>query len=207
MQPRNIETCPPVCPARRRRDRGFGRRKSNSRPLLRASASGRSAIRADKPTSWSPARCGSRPSMRISRKSSSTSRRQGEFFGFASMLEQTAHQTEAVARRRKRLPGSGPRRYRHSAATQASCRNGHVDRAGPPVSRLAATGAGPRQPQSQRRHRGRHDLRRTHRRPGRQLRRIVDIHHHVRRRHYASTPPSMSSCGRQSHGIPIHSFC
>ena len=80
---------------------------------------------------------------------------------------------------RKCLPGSGPPRYRHSSGTQTSCRDGHADRAGPPVSRLAATGAGPRQPQSQRRHRGRHDLRRTHRRPGRQLWRIVDIHHHL----------------------------
>ena len=35
--------------------------------------------------------------MRISRRSSWISRRQGEFFGFASMLDQTAHQTEAIA--------------------------------------------------------------------------------------------------------------
>ena len=35
--------------------------------------------------------------MRIIRKSWSTSRRTGEFFGFASMLDQTPHQTEAIA--------------------------------------------------------------------------------------------------------------
>ena len=35
--------------------------------------------------------------MRINRKWWSTSRRHGEFFGFASMLEQTPHQTNAIA--------------------------------------------------------------------------------------------------------------
>ena len=114
---------------------------------------------------------------------------EGEFFGFASMLEQTPHQTDAIAVYRSRVPGGGPRRYRHSAAAQASRRDGHVDRAGPPVSRLPATGAGARQPQPQRHDRGGHDLRRAHRRPGGQLRRLLDIHHHLCLAPSPATPP------------------
>ncbi len=73
---------------------------------------------------------------------------EGEFFGFASMLEQTAHQSGAVAlEQTERLEVD-----RHDIATllerKPHGRDGHVDRSGPAVSRFAATGPGPRQPQS-----------------------------------------------------------
>ena len=69
----------------------------------------------------------------------------GEFFGFASMLEQTPHQTDGHRARRDRLPRSGPRRHRRPAPAQAARRHGYADRAGPPVPRLPATGARARQ--------------------------------------------------------------
>ena len=45
---------------------------------------------------------------------------QGEFFGFASMLEGTPHQTTAFAAGGKRVPGSGPPRHFRAAGAQAS---------------------------------------------------------------------------------------
>jgi CRP/FNR family cyclic AMP-dependent transcriptional regulator len=49
----------------------------------------------------------------------------GDFFGFASMLEQTPHQTSAIA-------------------AQADGGDGHADRAGPSISCFPAIGAAPR---------------------------------------------------------------
>ena len=95
--PEISEACSPVCPARRRRDGGFGGAGRSQELSLRASASGRSAIRADELTSWSPA------SVRVTTVDEDQQEvivdqpAQGEFFGFASMLDQTPHQTEAVA--------------------------------------------------------------------------------------------------------------
>ena len=65
----------------------------------------------------------------------------GEFFGFASMLEQTPHQTDAIAVDETTLRGGRSPRYRRAAGAQAARRHGHADRARPSVSRLAATGA------------------------------------------------------------------
>src|SRR5713101_6613498 len=57
----------------------------------------------------------------------------GEFFGFASMLEQTPHQTNAIAL--EETVCIEVDRDDGSAATQAACGNGYADRAGPSVPR------------------------------------------------------------------------
>ena len=63
----------------------------------------------------------------------------GEFFGFASMLDQTPHQTDAHAMGESvcvEVDGA----TLSSDRAQAACGHGYADRAGTPVSRLAATG-------------------------------------------------------------------
>ena len=67
--------------------------------------------------------------------------RHGEFFGFASMLEQTPHQTDAVAVEESVCMEVDRERHRGAARAQAARRHGYADRAGPPVPCLAATGA------------------------------------------------------------------
>ena len=103
----------------------------------------------------------------------------GEFFGFASMLEQTPHQTDAIRAGGDGVPGSGSSRHCRAAGTQAHGGHGYADGAGAAVPCLAATGANARQPQSQRDDRRGSDFRRAHRGFGRPFWRIVGVHHQL----------------------------
>ena len=66
---------------------------------------------------------------------------QGEFFGFASMLDQTPHQSNAIAVEEAVCLEVDRARYLRFAGAQAACGHGYAGRAGPPVSRFAAAGA------------------------------------------------------------------
>ena len=83
----------------------------------------------------------------------------GEFFGFASMLEQTPHQTEAVAIEEVVCLEVDRNDIAVLLQRKPLAGHGHAHGAGPAVSRLAATGAAARKPASQRSHRERRDLR------------------------------------------------
>ena len=65
----------------------------------------------------------------------------GEFFGFASMLEQTTHQTGATAMEETQCVEVRPGKYSDAAAAQAARGDGYVDGAGAAVSRVAKTRA------------------------------------------------------------------
>ena len=80
---------------------------------------------------------------------------EGEFFGFASMLEQTPHQTDATALEESVCLEVDREDIAVSVAAEAAFRDGYAHRAGPAVPCGAATGEGPRQPQCQRDHRRR----------------------------------------------------
>ena len=103
----------------------------------------------------------------------------GEVFGFASMLGQTQHQTDAVASTEtvcieidrndifvliERKPHAGMDLM--AVLRQAD-------------SRRSGTGAQPRHAQRQRNHRGAGNPRRTNRRLRRPLRRLLGVHHHL----------------------------
>ena len=90
----------------------------------------------------------------------------GEFFGFASMLEQTPHQTNAMAIEETVCIEVDRHDIADAAAAEAARRHGHADRARPAVPCRAAAGARARRPQSERDHRSGGDLRRTDRRRG-----------------------------------------
>ena len=65
----------------------------------------------------------------------------GEFFGFASMLDQTPHQTDAIAVEESVCLEVERERHRRSDPTQAARRHGYADGSRPAVPRLATTGA------------------------------------------------------------------
>ena len=73
----------------------------------------------------------------------------GEFFGFASMLEQTPHQTDATAVDEAVCVEVDREDIADAAAAKAAGRDGHAARAGAAVSRFAATGAAAGEPPSQ----------------------------------------------------------
>ena len=106
----------------------------------------------------------------------------GEFFGFASMLDQSPHQTNAVALDdtvcvevdRDDIETLIQRRP-HAAMDMLSVLGRQIHAAQQLVR-------DPRRAQPQRNHRGAGDVRRADRRRGRRVRRLVDLHHHVRRR-------------------------
>ena len=77
----------------------------------------------------------------------------GEFFGFASMLEQTPHQTSAIALEESDCLEVDRDDIAILLQRKPHGRHGPADRAGPAISRLAAPGPGSRQPQSQRHYR------------------------------------------------------
>ena len=73
----------------------------------------------------------------------------GEFFGFASMLEQTPHQTNAIALEETTCLEVSRDDIAVLLQRKPHRGNGSAHDAGPPVPRLAGTGARPRQPQSE----------------------------------------------------------
>ena len=130
----------------------------------------------------------------------------GEFFGFASMLEQTPHQTTAIALEEthclevarddiavllQKKPHAGMDLLtvlgRQLHASQELVRD-------------------PRHAQPERSDRGEDDVRRADRRCGGALRRFVDLHHRCSALCWSSIRPSMSSWASRP-GTPIRSFC
>ena len=103
----------------------------------------------------------------------------GEFFGFASMLEQTPHQTNAIAVEESRLSGSVARGHCRSAAAKTDGWHGFADDVGAAVPRFAAIGTLAGQPQPERDHRAGGDAKRKDCRFGRGFWRVLDLYYYV----------------------------